>query len=96
MVPLKDSQPEEILSLQHPRYKNAVKILVVGDDSPAEDAGLEGNYFIVAIDKKSISGAADLRNRIAMTEPGTHITLQLFRNKSLQEVEVKIKTKSTP
>lgn len=95
-VSLRDSEPEEILSKKHPLYKNAVKILKIRDDSPAEVASFAIDDLIVAINKKSISGAADLRNRIAMTEPGTYVTIQFFRNKSLQEVRVKIEKSSTP
>jgi serine protease Do len=90
-VSLKDSQPEEVLSLQSPNYRNAVQIIDIRTNSPAELAGLKKNDLIVAINKKGISGAADLRNTIALTEPGTRITIQFYRNDSLHEASVNIK-----
>ena len=89
-VSLKNSEPSEILSLHHPRYKNAAKVLKINNNSPANTAGFKKNDLIVAVNRKDISGAADLRNKIAMTEPGSLITIQFFRNKALREAQVTI------
>lgn len=95
-VSLRDCNPEEISAINHPLYKNAAKILKIHEDSPAITAHLAINDLIVAINRKPISGAADLRNKIAMTEPGTQLSLQFFRNKVLLEVKVKIAKSSIP
>ncbi len=89
-VALRNCQPSEILSLAHPIYKSAARILNIHEDSPADTAGFKKNDLIVAVNKKSISGAADLRNKMAMTEPGSLVMIQFFRNKKLREKQVEI------
>lgn len=51
----------------------------VEEDSPAAKLSLQKGDIILAMNDISIAGAADLRNRIALSAPGSTITLQYLR-----------------
>ena len=48
--------------------------------SPAARAGLRQGDLLVAIDGIAVAGAADLRNRIALSPPGSTVTLSYLRD----------------
>ena len=89
-VSLKDSLPSELLSVEDHGYRVAARVLAVSEDSPARKSRLKKGDLIVAINKKAITGAAGLRNRVAMTTPGTRLKIQFLRNGVLQETGVRI------
>ena len=62
----------------------------VEEDSPAEKAGLKKDDIILKIDGKEVKDTHSLRNTIAFLEPGTRITLVIFRDKKEKKVKVKI------
>ena len=69
--------------------KSASGVLVseVTEKSPAARAGLQQGDVIIALDGKKIKDVAELRNRIALTAPGSKVTLTIVRDgreKSLQ------------
>ena len=90
-VALKDASPKELKPVTQQNYSAAAKILRVSDDSPAHSAKLKQNDMIVALNKVPISGAADFRNRIALTQPGTTVNIQFIRAGKQRESKVKLK-----
>lgn len=68
-----------------------VRVLTIPEDSPAREAGLEPNDWLLAIDGVAISNmttAEDLRRHLS-GEVGSEVTLQLLRDE--QEFEVRMK-----
>ncbi|MBE0583371.1 MAG: DegQ family serine endoprotease [Desulfofustis sp.] len=72
--------------------KKAIGILVseAQQDSPADKAGIKQGDIITGLNGLELKDVADLRNRIALTIPGTMVTLQVIRNGDPMEVEVEI------
>jgi serine protease Do len=62
------------------KQKNGVSVLQVMDDSPADEAGLKAGDIILEMDGKKIEGMQQLKNTIAMVEPGTKVTLLVYRD----------------
>lgn len=89
-VSLKDSLPDELLSVEDHGYRVAARVLAVAGDSPAQKAKLKRGDLIVAINKKAITGAAGLRNSVAMTSPGTRLKIQFLRNGVLRDTRVRV------
>ncbi len=89
-VSLRDCEPGEVLSLKHPAYRTAAKVLKIRDNSPAQKAGLQENDWLVSVNKEKVSGAADIRNKISMILPGTTSSISLFRDGSLKTISVQI------
>ena len=52
----------------------------VADESPADSAGIQKNDVIVECDGKKISDAADLREFVRNSLPGTNVSVVLFRD----------------
>jgi serine protease Do len=77
---LKDASTDDLLTRQHLTTTNAALISRIRDNSPAANSSLQEKDLIVSINDINIAGAADLRNRIALSAPGTTITLQFIRN----------------
>jgi serine protease Do len=80
-VGLKDLSPEA-LQAHHVDSESAGAALVskVEAASPASRSGLRQSDVIVAMDGVPIAGAADLRNRIALSTPGATVTLLYIRD----------------
>ncbi|MDD3814935.1 MAG: trypsin-like peptidase domain-containing protein [Desulfocapsaceae bacterium] len=57
---------------------NAALVSKIRENSPASSA-LQVDDLIISMNDIGIAGAADLRNRIALSAPGTTITLQFLR-----------------
>lgn len=90
-VALKDVTPAELQSATDNYYHAAAKVVGVSEDSPAYSAGLKKNDLIIAVNNISILGAADLRNRIALTEPNTKVTIQFLRNGGQKKATLRLK-----
>ena len=67
-----------------------VLIAEVSKGSPAEKAGLKEGDVIKKLNGHKIESVDDLRNRIALTRPGTKIELEILRNGKRKTVEVTI------
>ncbi len=50
--------------------------------SPADRAGLRAGDIIVSLNHKPVKNAADLRNRVGLTPPGSKVTLDIIRDGS--------------
>lgn len=72
--------------------KRAEGILVseAQPDSPAAKAGIKQGDILTRLDNVPLKDVADLRNRIALTIPGTTVTLQVIRDGETIDVDVKI------
>lgn len=53
----------------------------VGDDSPADHAGILRNDVVIEVDGVEIAGAGHLRARIAAARPGQRLEITIWRNK---------------
>jgi serine protease DegQ len=60
----------------------------VARNSPAERAGLKQGDVILAIDDRSVTSAADVRNRIGLRESGSPVTLTYLRNGRQESVKL--------
>ncbi len=89
-VALKDVTPGELSAAADQGYRAAAKVVEVSKDSPAHRAKLKKQDLIVALNKNTIAGAADLRNQIALTPPGTSMKIQFLRDGEKKETKVKI------
>ncbi len=58
--------------------------------SPAERAGLKEKDVIIAYNGKPVKNAADLKNYVLLTKPGTKVTLTIIRNGKKFQLKVRI------
>ena len=79
-VSLKDAEAEQLAEQGLPTTTQAARIVEVTGNSPAEQAGLQKGDLLTAIDNIPVTGAADLRNRIALSAPKSQISLEYYRN----------------
>jgi|TARA_R110000796_G_scaffold252375_2_gene386324 serine protease DegS len=61
--------------------------------SPAQDAGLQAGDVLIGIDGNTMKDGYEAMNRIAGTEPGTKLTLNVRRNTQELELDVTIGTR---
>ncbi len=62
----------------------------VVDDSPAEDAGLKQGDIILELNGEEVRKVTEFRNRIALTVPGTKVTLTIQRDGDTKTIKVEI------
>jgi serine protease Do len=87
-VALKDAESKHLLKQELPTSIKAARIVGIKDNSPAAQTDLAEEDLIISIDKVAIDGAADLRNRIALTKPDTEVVLGFYRNGNLHTAKV--------
>lgn len=59
---------------------NGVLVTQVVADSPAERAGLQQGDIIIKLDGDETDNVATLRNRVALTHPGTEVSITVIRD----------------
>ena len=93
-VALKDVSPD-ILKAHSMTTKeaNAAIVSKIEENSPVSKSSLQKEDLIVSMNDINIAGAADLRNRIALSAPGSTITLQFLRNGQKQSTSVVLGSK---
>ncbi|RKY00582.1 MAG: hypothetical protein DRP54_05205 [Spirochaetes bacterium] len=89
-VSIQDLTPEMAKPLGLPSDFKAVIVAEVFEGSPAEKAGIEQGDIITYFNGKRVESAAELRNLVAQTRPGTTVTIKLIRNKREIDIRVKI------
>jgi serine protease Do len=82
-VALKDAEAEHLAEQGLGAATQAARVVSVSEKSPAASAGLREGDVLTAFMGIAITGAADLRNRVALSAPGSQVTLEYFR-KGLQ------------
>lgn len=73
-----------------PKNTDGVIVSDVQPDSPAQTAGLRRGDVIISLGGKPVSSASGLRNRVAMTAPGTTVEMGILRNGDEQTIEVEL------
>jgi serine protease Do len=77
------------LTEHEPSVKRGVVVASVEDGGRADQAGLEADDVITAIDGVKVTNVAQLRNAIAMKGAGKKVSLDLIRGKTAKTIEVK-------
>jgi serine protease Do len=72
------------------KEKSGALVSEVSKDSPAAKAGIKQGDLIVSFDGKPVADVTDLRNRVAMTPPGTMVDLTLIRSGRQEDLTVKV------
>ncbi len=67
-----------------------ILVAEVADNSPAAKAGLQQGDVILSLNGTQLEDVANLRNRIAMIQPKTKVTLQLIRDGRKKSIDVVI------
>jgi len=70
--------------------KSGALVTGVSKDSPAAKAEIKQGDVIILYDGKSVADVVDLRNRVAMTPPGTKVDLTLVRNEKQQKLTIQV------
>lgn len=65
-----------------------ILVAEVGEDSPADKAGLQAGDVLLTLNGKQIEDVAALRNKIAMTAPKSTVRLKIIRNGRNKTVSV--------
>ena len=77
----------ESFDLDRPR---GALVAQVGEDSPAERAGIESGDIIVEVDGESIEVSADLPHVIGLISPGMSVSMMLIRDGDEETLDVEI------
>ncbi|MCX5869439.1 MAG: DegQ family serine endoprotease [Deltaproteobacteria bacterium] len=70
--------------------KSGALVTEVSKDSPADKAGIKQGDVIILYDGKPVTDVSDLRNRVAMTPPGTKVDLTFVRNEKQQKLTIQV------
>jgi Do/DeqQ family serine protease len=81
---------QELASALGLKDTDGVLISDVTPDSPASRAGLKRGDVIRKVGNDQVHNPNALRNKIALTEPGTEVTLTLLRDGKEQQIKVKL------
>ncbi|MBD3800058.1 MAG: Do family serine endopeptidase [Campylobacterales bacterium] len=71
-------------------HENGALLNDIVVDSPAQKAGLKRGDLIVAVDDRTVSNAADLKNMIGMYRPGSRIKITYERDGRTDTVSVNL------
>lgn len=91
-VAIQDLTPELARSLDLDGYEG-VLVSDVMEDGPAAATDLQPGDVVVAVDNKPTKTSAQLRNRIALTHPGSQTKLSILREGKKKMVTVKLAEK---
>lgn len=62
----------------------------VGEDTPAEKAGLEGGDVVIAFNGEDVLDSSDLRNLVGLLQPGTRADITYLRDGSRRTTKITI------
>ncbi|MBM3512937.1 MAG: DegQ family serine endoprotease [Alphaproteobacteria bacterium] len=86
-VEITDLNPDLAKTLGIEKTEGAL-ISRVQKGTPGEEAGLLAEDVVISLDGKPIKNAADLRNRVSLTQFGTNVKLVIIRDGKEKEVKV--------
>jgi len=81
---------QELASALGLKDTNGVLVSDVTPDSPAARAGVKRGDVIRKVDNEEVHNPNALRNKIALTEPGTEVTVTVLRDGKEQQLKVKL------
>jgi S1-C subfamily serine protease len=81
---------EELAQALGLKDTDGVLVADVDPNGPAGKAGVQRGDLIRKIDNEAVHNANALRNKIALTEPGSEVTLTLIRDGKEQQIKVKL------
>ena len=84
---IEDLDPELSDALRIPG-RNGAKIVQVAPGSPAATSGAKAGDIVLQLSGKVVSGAAELRNRVAAQRPGAKVVLRILRDGKEQDLPV--------
>jgi membrane-associated protease RseP (regulator of RpoE activity) len=88
---LQKLEQQAFLGIQlHPRSKNSAKVQHAFENLPAQQAGLQANDRIVAINATKITSNYVLTNTLKMYKAGTVVTLRVLRGAEVLEIQTKL------
>ncbi len=70
--------------------REGILVAQVMEDSPADKGGLKQGDVILELDGTKVEKVATFRNKIALTAPGTKVSLQILRDGKKDTLEVEI------
>jgi serine protease Do len=85
----------EKMGMEGPR---GALVAELGEDSPAEEGGIEAGDVITEFDGKTIQSVSHLRSTVAHTEPGREVTVTVMRKGEEKKLTVSIgeRTQKSP
>jgi serine protease Do len=86
-VMIQDLTPELATSFALPDGTAGILVSQVVPGSPAEQAGIAVGDVILERDGEAVTSVAVFRNAVALTRPGTTVTLAIWRNQARIEVK---------
>jgi serine protease Do len=89
-VNIQDITPQMKKGLKLEENFKGVIIADVLPDGPADKAGLMQGDIITQYDGKNLESAAQLRNSVATTSPGTQIKIKVLRDKEEFDISIRI------
>lgn len=88
-VAIQDVTPEDADAYDLPSVSGAV-IQEVNDGSPAEEAGLQAQDVIVAVEGEPVGYSNQLQQRVAEYHPGDRVTVTVYRKGQRRDFEVRL------
>ena len=82
-----DKNLAESFGLERPR---GALVSQVGEDSPAQEAGLRAGDVIISFDGKDIPTSSDLPHVVGLIKPGTTVQVEIVRDKKRKKMKVEV------
>jgi serine protease Do len=89
-ISIQDITPDMAKSLKLDNNFKGVILADINPDGPAAKAGLEQGDIIFRFNGKNVEGSMQLRNLVAITNPGTSVKVGVLRNGREMEILVRI------
>lgn len=87
-VSIRELNKDEAKQFDYPMQ--GLLISQVDENSPAQEAGLKRNDFIIKLNDGRIKSGSDLRLKIANSNPGDVVSLTIFRGEKQLNIKIKI------
>ncbi|WP_236027800.1 DegQ family serine endoprotease [Candidatus Methylacidithermus pantelleriae] len=94
-VSISEVTPELATAFKLPQPTGAL-VEQVNPDSPAEKAGIKPGDVILEFNGNKVNDPRDLRLAVSQTQPGTRVTLKIWRDGHERVLEATLKERETP